>query len=111
MNQELLDRLQEADHATWETYENHIAAIYYDAEGDECSLYAYDLVDCVHEAWLQHCLQAAIRARLWWYELSAKGECVAIIGHGNVCIAEMLGDTEAEALLLAYLAAIKAVKG
>jgi len=102
MNQELLDRLQEADPDTYHEWQWGLM---------QCSKsgVSIDMNGALAEAWLQASLQAAIWARLWWYELSAKGECVAIIGHGNVCIAEMLGDTEAEALALAYLAAIEAI--
>ena len=59
---------------------------------------------------MQACLQEAIRARGWWYELSGKSACVAIIGHGITCIAERASQTEAEALCAAYLAALEATE-
>ncbi len=69
-----------------------------------------ELLPEVAFAWLQHCLQEAIRARGWSYRLiwaSSVDICKAFICTGPGIHESVNCDTEAEALLRAYLAAIQ----
>ena len=67
------------------------------------------------DAWLQHCLQEAIRARGWglqqdyipWFHETHRCRAYISIGTQNGDLFEGIADTEAEALLRAYLAAIQ----
>lgn len=69
-------------------------------------------------AWLQACVQDAIRARKWLATVHAKSDesnhrCLARLDSEDDEIETVVeyGSTEAEALCLAYLEAIEAVKG
>lgn len=105
----ILVQLREADPVLWEKYENSIAAIYYDCEGDERELCASELCDNVQIAWLQHCLQERIRELRWRYYLSsATGQITCLIGISGNRQKIVVAETEAEALLRAYLAAKEA---
>lgn len=119
MNQELLDRLQKADPGLWEKIAETALSEYeyHDEEFNEWISNAITYADLfgppAQEAWLQHCLQEAIQAHGLGrtqiahakFELGSRFVCQlrnskaeGFYGHG---------DTEAEALLRAYLAAIK----
>ena len=117
---DLLDQLREKDPELWKMItENTISEYeYHDEDFNEWISNAItykDLFEPAQEAWLQHCLQEAIRVRGWsgwsgrtesscFAEIHIKGaksrleNCEILFGHG---------DTEAEALLRAYLAAIQ----
>ena len=93
---DLLNQLREKDPELWIRYTNN------------------DFVGKVSEAWLQHCLQESIRARGWYYSIwnTSPDSTEVIIRRGGegyinpdfMHIGE--GKNEAEALLMAYLAAI-----
>ena len=120
---DLLDQLQEKDPELWEQITGlELAEYEYDDENGSMSGYIYqeDLIKGAQEAWLQHCLQEAIRARGWHlYQIRNDDlpglPCFAdiiILGHGKEhdIHHEGEGDTEAEALSRAYLAAIHGEK-
>lgn len=65
-------------------------------------------------AWLQHCLQDAIWARGWPFTMTFNPPCGPEVPYYDVCMwynsqnmIHIKADTEAEALLRAYLAAIQ----
>ena len=88
---------------------------YCDVDGDECEpdyIYWAGLRSEAQDAWLQYCLQEAVRARGWGYHIriSRGHEIVStIIGTGKRASDYFSeeGSTEVEALLRAYLAAIQ----
>ena len=95
---DLLDQLREKDPELWIRYTNN------------------DFVGKVSEAWLQQCMQEAIRWRGWAYQVSCtfQGTRFAKIATINPDGSKWFHDdqhapTEAEALLRAYLAAIQVV--
>jgi hypothetical protein len=105
----LLDRLREADP---ETYGRYLSEKIGESDGgfkvikiDMLS----DVPDCVKEAWLQHVLQEAIQTKGWsyhmWYIHQGKYVEALISMHNNTI--DFKCDTESEALLRAYLEAIK----
>ena len=111
---DLLSALREKDPELWmEITRTELAEIEYcDVDGDECEpdyIYWAGLRSEAQDAWLQHCLQEAIRARGWWYQIAT--------GYRGVIQAQVYcsenglhkGNTEAEALGWAYLAAIEAI--
>ena len=120
---DLLSALREKDPELWmEITRTELAEIEYcDVDGDECEpdyIYWAGLRSEAQDAWLQHCLQDAIRARGWsgWVgrtalicfaEIHTKG---AASRFENNEIFYGQGDTEAEALGWAYLAAIEAIR-
>ena len=118
---DLLGRLQEKDPELWEQITGlELAEYEYDDENGSMSGYIYqeDLIEGAQEAWLQACLQAAIRARKWLATVLAKSDesnhrCLARLDSEDDEIETVVeyGSTEAEALCLAYLEAIEAVKG
>lgn len=93
---DLLDQLREADQELWIRYSNN------------------DFVGEVSEAWLQHCLQEAIRARGWGYAMEyyhgprMVGVSIYKWGSGfeKITIGAGYCSTEAEALMRAYLSAL-----
>ena len=111
---DLLTRLQKADNVTWERVCQTAVGEYesFDEDGFEVkyTVSYEELFDDAKEAWLQHCLQEAIRARGWWYQIAT--------GYRGVIQAQVYcsenglhkGNTEAEALGWAYLAAIEAIR-
>ena len=118
---DLLDQLREKDLELWEQITGlELAEYEYDDENGSMSEYIYqeDLIEGAQEAWLQYCLQAAIRERRWSYKqicLVRRGTPNEIFYYAEIDkgIAwdsplhfEGHGDTEAEALVKAYLAAI-----
>lgn len=120
---DLLDQLREKDPELWmEITRTELAEIEYcDVDGDECEpdyIYWAGLRSEAQDAWLQHCLQERIRARGWGYEIMRfmcfgsfyPGRCLAKIYHVEnkiMVTGEAKADTEAEALLRAYLQAIQ----
>ena len=118
---DLLDQLREKDPELWKiATRTELATIEYcDADGDECEpdyIYWSGLRSEAQEAWILYCLMQAIRARGWsgWVgrtalicfaEIHTKG---AASRFENNEIFYGQGDTEAEALGWAYLAAIEA---
>lgn len=106
----LLDQLREKDKKLWDTWTTGLIGI--DGLG-LASPYS-----SLAEAWLQACLQAAIRARKWLATVHAKSDesnhrCLARLDSEDDEIETVVeyGSTEADALCLAYLEAIEAVKG
>ena len=117
---DLLDRLREKDPELWEMItENTISEYeYHDEEFNAWISNAItytDLFGPAQEAWLQHCLQEALRARAGW------SYCVSNTYQSQTHIKPIMamvftgkesywrdGDTEAEALLRAYIAALSA---
>ena len=108
---DLLNQLREKDPGLWNTFsEKKIGDyFYFGPEGDEeyGDIFEYQLEDSARCAWLQHCLQEAIRARGWGYAIgrSSKGMTSASVyaqeGEGKT----VMGYDEAEDLLRAYLSA------
>ena len=122
---DLLSALREKDPELWmEITRTELAEIEYcDVDGDECEpdyIYWVGLRSEAQDAWLQHCLQERIRTRGWHlYQIRNDDlpglPCFAdiiILGHGKEhdIHHEGEGDTEAEALSRAYLAAIHGEK-
>ena len=122
MNQELLDRLQKADPGLWEKIAE-TALSEYGYHDEDFNAWIFNAITYTNlfspaqEAWLQHCLQEAIRWRGWHlYQIRNDDlpglPCFAdiiILGHGKEhdIHNEGEGSTESEALLRAYLAAIQ----
>ena len=116
---DLLDQLREKDPDLWEKIAETALSEYeyHDEEFNEWISNAItytDLFEPAQEAWLQHCLQEAIREREWglqqeyvpWFH--ATHRCKAYIGIGtqNGDLFEGVAATEAEALMRAYLSAL-----
>ena len=114
---DLLCRLREKDPELWSKYRyTEIAEI--KCADEECgyirSIEQDDIIEPAQEAWLQHCLQESIRARGWYYSIwnTSPDSTEVIIRRGGegyinpdfMHIGE--GKNEAEALLIAYLAAV-----
>jgi len=91
---DILGQLRESDPELWGEYISSPA-------------YIYDHSDKYKEAWLQYCLQEAIRVRSWGYAIgrSSKGMTSASVYAGNEG-ETVMGYDETEALLRAYLQAI-----
>ena len=112
---DLLARLQEADNVTWERVCQTAVGEYesFDEDGFEVkyTVSYEELFDDAKEAWLQHCLQEAIRTRGWMctvLSVPTNGHVLDRIDtEGEESGTVEYGDTEAEALLRAYLAAIQ----
>ncbi len=113
---DLLNQLREKDPGLWNTFsEKKIGDyFYFGPEGDEeyGDIFEYQLEDSARCAWLQHCLQEAIRARGWKFILMTF--TTGITPFAKIFKREPVGyswnahgDTEAEALCLAYLEAVK----
>ena len=116
---DLLDQLREKDPDLWEKIAE-TALSEYEYHDEEFNAWISnaithtDLFGPAQEAWLQHCLQEAIRARGWYYSIwnTSPDSTEVIIRRGGegyinpdfMHIGE--GKNEAEALLIAYLAAI-----
>jgi len=114
---DLLNQLREKDPGLWNTFsEKKIGDyFYFGPEGDEeyGDIFEYQLEDSARCAWLQHCLQEAIRARGWAYQVSCtfQGTRFAKIATINPDGSKWFHDdqhapTEAEALMRAYLSAL-----
>ena len=119
---DLLDQLREKDPELWGKIAE-TALSEYEYHDEEFNAWISnditytDLFGPAQEAWLQHCLQEAIRARGWHlYQIRNDDlpglPCFAdiiILGHGKEhdIHNEGEGSTESEALLRAYLAAIQ----
>lgn len=127
---DFLDRLRGADRVTWERIARGIplkpCGQYFAYDQGKPSAHQYEdvyipfgkLIPEVALAWLQACLQVAIRARGWAYQVSISfqgtryGKIVTMNVDGSKHFhQDEHGDTEAEALLKAYLAAITEGKG
>jgi len=114
---DLLDKLREKDPDLWEKIAETALSEYeyHDEEFNEWISNAItytDLFGPAQEAWLQHCLQDAIRARDGWgCKITSFGLPVIANVYNRREYTTGRGDTEAEALALAYLEAIEAVKG
>ena len=114
---DLLARLQKADPGLWEKIAE-TALSEYEYHDEEFNAWISnaitytDLFGPAQEAWLQHCLQEAIRARGWRFVLMTFNGCpFAKIYKNDICPTSRCngrGDTEAEALLRAYIAALSA---
>lgn len=115
---DLLDQLREKDPDLWEKIAE-TALSEYEYHDEEFNAWISntitytDLFGPAQEAWLQHCLQEAIRARAGW------SYCVSNTYQSQTHIKPIMamvftgkesywrdGDTEAEALLRAYLSAL-----
>ena len=112
----MLDRLQEADNVTWERVCQTAVGEYESFDGDgfevKYTVSYEELFDDAKEAWLQHCIQEAIRARGWKFILMTF--TTGITPFAKIFKREPVGyswnahgDTEAEALGWAYLAVIE----
>lgn len=112
----LLTRLRKTDTETWHKFDARIvgSATCHDGSNfvdvDICRI---RLDEPVQEAWLQHVLQDAIRAKGWQFKLQSVKingnpgyEAVIWFVRGE---RRDIGNSPAEALLLAYLAAIECV--
>ena len=107
---DLLDQLREKDPELWERMRRMPIYVHRDSSLT-VDLTKSDNTELV-DAWLQHCLQEAIRARGWSYRLiwaSSVDICKAFICTGPGIHESVNCDTEAEALCWAYLAAIEAI--
>ena len=106
---DLLDQLREKDPELCDEIYSEIG-ITYDRSGDELSVIFDDLNDAATTAWIQHCLQEAIREREWglqqeyvpWFHATH----YIGIGTQNGDLFEGVAATEAEALMRAYLSAL-----
>lgn len=114
---DLLARLQKADPGLWEKIAE-TALSEYEYHDEEFNAWISnaitytDLFGPAQEAWLQHCLQDAIRARDGWgCQITSFGLPVIANVYNRREYTTGRGDTEAEALGWAYLAVIEAVKG
>ena len=111
---DLLDKLREKDPELWEQITGlELAEYEYDDENGSMSGYIYqeDLIEGAQEAWLQHCLQEAIRARDGWgCQITSFGLPVIANVYNRRAYTTGRGDTEAEALGWAYLEAIEAIR-
>ena len=111
---DLLDQLREKDPELWEQITGlELAEYEYDDENGSMSGYIYqeDLIEGAQEAWLQHCLQEAIRARDGWgCQITSFGLPVIANVYNRRAYTTGRGDTEAEALGWAYLEAIEAIR-
>ena len=102
---DLLDQLREKDPELWERMRRMPIYVHRDSSLT-VDLTKSDNTELV-AAWLQHCLQEAIRARGWGYAIgrSSKGMTSASVyaqeGEGKT----VMGYDEAEDLLRAYLSA------
>ena len=113
---DLLDQLREKDPELWmEITRTELAEIEYcDVDGDECEpdyIYWAGLRSEAQDAWLQHCLQEAIRARGWDFKIEKYHNSIwGMIRIPNECWTDEVfkhkADTEAEALMRAYLSAL-----
>jgi hypothetical protein len=113
---DLLDKLREKDPDLWEKIAETALSEYeyHDEEFNEWISNAItytDLFEPAQEAWLQHCLQEAIRARGWRYGIDYDTDRVCATVLKNIDSAWKLigvgyGSTEAEALMRAYLSAL-----
>lgn len=125
-NDDMLNQIRKKDPELWmEITRTELAEIEYcDVDGDECEpdyIYWAGLRSEAQDAWLQHCLQEAIRARGWYLTQWTQSdpifpeiECVIHCpikkevpsGYKGSLFNDYFGrgDTEAEALLRAYLA-------
>ena len=116
-NDDMLNQIRKKDPELWmEITRTELAEIEYcDVDGDECEpdyIYWAGLRSEAQDAWLQHCLQEAIRARGWKFILMTF--TTGITPFAKIFKREPVGyswnahgDTEAEALCLAYLEAVK----
>ena len=102
---DLLDQLREKDKELWERI-NRVYAMRYLRQTDDPQILEF-LTGKEKQALIQGYLQERIRARGWWYQIATgyKGVIQAQV----YCSENGLhkGNTEAEALLRAYLAAIQ----
>ena len=90
---DLLDQLREKDPMLW------------------IRVHANDFIGDVFTAWLQYCLQEAIRARDGWgCQITSFGLPVIANVYNRRAYTTGRGDTEAEALGWAYLEAIEAIR-
>jgi hypothetical protein len=113
---DLLDKLREKDPDLWEKIAE-TALSEYEYHDEEFNAWISnaitytDLFGPAQEAWLQHCLQAAIRARDGWVcQITSFGLPVIANVYNRREYTTGRGDTEAEALGWAYLAAIEAIR-
>ncbi len=106
---DLLDQLREKDPELWEEF-LHTVIGYYDVD----PIIQNDLEEPAQEAWLQYCLQEAIRARGRGYGIEyymaprMVGASVYVWGDGfdKKTLGAGYCTTEAEALMRAYLSAL-----
>ena len=107
---DLLDQLREKDPELWERMRRMPIYVHRDSSLT-VDLTKSDNTELV-DAWLQHCLQEAIRARVGWgYQITAFGLPIIACVYNRRDYITARGESEAEALCLAYLEAIEAVKG
>ena len=113
---DLLARLQEADPGLWEKIAE-TALSEYEYHDEEFNAWISnaitytDLFGPAQEAWLQHCLQAAIRTRVGWgYQITAFGLPIIACVYNRRDYITARGESEAEALGWAYLAVIEAIR-
>lgn len=110
---DLLDKLREKDPELWERMRRMPIYVHRDSSLT-VDLTKSDNTELV-DAWLQHCLQEAIRARGWKFILMTF--TTGITPFAKIFKREPVGyswnahgDTEAEALGWAYLAVIEAIR-
>lgn len=106
---DLLDQLREKDPGLWERMRRMPIYVHRDSSLT-VDLTKSDNTELV-AAWLQHCLQEAIRARGWRYGIDYDTDRVCATVLKNIDSAWKLigvgyGSTEAEALMRAYLSAL-----
>ena len=118
---DLLDKLREKDPELWGKLQDQLKKLRAYQEG---RVYEVDVIatfECLPQisGWiLQGLLQDAIRARGWWYQICYGPHVGPDDRHCEVFIwadltkeyINIKGDTEAEALLRAYLAALEAAE-
>ena len=113
---DLLDKLREKDPELWGKIDTGTKMLmWWDRKQDGsivCQHLCYNGMDApMQEAWLQHCLQEAIRARDGWgCQITSFGLPVIANVYNRREYTTGRGDTEAEALCLAYLEAIEAIR-
>ena len=115
---ELLDRLKQIDPTTYKRFDEETIAtrwIYTPDGGEDVESYGCNLSEAAQMAWLQACLQTAIRSRGGWYwkmssqPLDGTGKYVCEIvkesGWKTVWVREE-GNSPAEAMLATYIEAM-----
>ena len=103
---DLLDRLREKDPGLWERMRRMPIYVHRDSSLT-VDLTKSDNTELV-DAWLQHCLQEAIRARVGWgYQITAFGLPIIACVYNRRDYITARGESEAEALGWAYLAVIE----
>ena len=110
---DLLNALREKDPELWGKIDTGTKMLmWWDRKQDGsivCQHLCYNVMDApIQEAWLQHCLQEAILARVGWgYQITAFGLPIIACVYNRRDYITARGESEAEALGWAYLAVIE----